>query len=63
MRTGEVSGWADLRIVDGAVNGVAAVTQVFGAIARLFQTGRVQQYVTFAVAGGLLAAAWLILNP
>ena len=56
------SAWFDLRVVDGAVNGVGATTQAFGSIARLFQTGRIQQYVSFAVAGGVLLAAWLILS-
>jgi len=54
--------WVDLHVVDGAVNAVALVTQNLGSIARLFQTGRIQQYVSFAVAGGLVAAAWLILS-
>jgi NADH-quinone oxidoreductase subunit L len=54
--------WVDRRFVDGAVNGVAMVTQAFGAIARLFQTGRIQQYAAFAVAGALFTAAWLILS-
>jgi NADH:ubiquinone oxidoreductase subunit 5 (subunit L)/multisubunit Na+/H+ antiporter MnhA subunit len=52
----------DRTVVDGAVNGVALVTQAFGSVARLLQTGRIQQYVSFAVAGGLAAAAWLILS-
>jgi NADH:ubiquinone oxidoreductase subunit 5 (subunit L)/multisubunit Na+/H+ antiporter MnhA subunit len=59
---GFASAWVDLHIVDGAVNGVALLTQNLGSIARLFQTGRIQQYVSFAVGGGLLAAAWLILS-
>jgi NADH-quinone oxidoreductase subunit L len=54
--------WFDLNVVDGAVNAVASVTQTFGSIVRLFQTGRIQQYVSFAIAGGLVAAAWLILS-
>jgi NADH-quinone oxidoreductase subunit L len=54
--------WFDKTFVDGAVNLVGLATQAFGAVARLFQTGRIQQYAAFAVAGGLLAAAWLILS-
>jgi NADH-quinone oxidoreductase subunit L len=65
-RTGKFAGtfsaWIDRTFVDGAVNGVALVTQAFGSVVRLFQTGRIQQYATFAVAGGLMAAAWLILT-
>jgi NADH:ubiquinone oxidoreductase subunit 5 (subunit L)/multisubunit Na+/H+ antiporter MnhA subunit len=52
----------DRVVVDGAVNLVGSLTQTFGSVARLLQTGRVQQYVSFAVAGGLAAAAWLILS-
>jgi NADH-quinone oxidoreductase subunit L len=59
---GAVAAWIDLHIVDGAVNGVGALTQTFGFIARLFQTGRIQQYASFAVAGGLGVAAWMLLG-
>ena len=59
---GDISAWIDSKIVDGAVNGVGALTQTFGFIARLFQTGRIQQYASFAVAGGLAVAAWLLLG-
>ena len=59
---GGVSAWFDQKVVDGAVNGVGALTQTFGFIARLFQTGRIQQYASFAVAGGLAVAAWLLLG-
>jgi hypothetical protein len=59
---GTGSAWFDRTFVDGAVNGVALTTQAFGTLARLLQTGRVQQYATFAVCGGLIAAAWLILS-
>ena len=58
---GFFSAWIDRTIVDGAVNAVGAVTQVFGSLVRLLQTGRIQQYVSFAVGGALLAAAWLLL--
>ena len=53
--------WVDKHIVDGAVNGVASVSQICGAVVRLFQTGRVQQYASLAVAGGIAIAAGLIL--
>jgi NADH-quinone oxidoreductase subunit L len=52
----------DRVVVDGLVNLVGLVSQTFGAVSRLLQTGRIQQYAAFAVAGGLLAAAWLILS-
>jgi len=54
--------WFDRTFVDGAVNGVGLVSQSFGSVFRLLQTGRIQQYAAFAVGGGLLAAAWMILS-
>ncbi|MFT5288798.1 MAG: NADH-quinone oxidoreductase subunit L [Planctomycetota bacterium] len=54
--------WVDKTFVDGIVNGVGLVSQAFGSGLRLLQTGRIQQYVAFAVGGSLLAAAWLILS-
>ena len=59
---GAISGWIDRTIIDGAVNLAGGLTQTFGSVTRLLQTGRIQQYITFAVAGGILAAAWMILN-
>ncbi len=58
---GFFAAWFDQRVIDGAVNSVAALTQAFGSVVRLFQTGRIQQYVSFAVAGGLALIAWLLL--
>lgn len=59
---GFVHAWFDKTIVDGLVNLVGALSNGFGAAFRLLQTGRIQQYVSFAVGGGLLTAAWLILS-
>ncbi len=59
---GFFSAWFDRTFVDGAVNAVALVSQSMGSVVRLLQTGRIQQYAAFAVAGGLLTAAWLILS-
>ncbi len=61
-QAGFLSAWFDRTFVDGAVNGIGQTTQIFGSLARLLQTGRIQQYVSYAVAGGLAAAAWLILS-
>ena len=58
---GFVSAAFDRVVVDGLVNWMALVTQAIGAVVRLFQTGRIQQYASFAVAGGLLLAAFVIL--
>ena len=59
---GFVHAWFDKTIVDGLVNSVGALSNAFGAAFRLLQTGRIQQYVSFAVGGGLLTAAWIILS-
>jgi NADH:ubiquinone oxidoreductase subunit 5 (subunit L)/multisubunit Na+/H+ antiporter MnhA subunit len=61
MSLGKGSATFDRVVIDGAVNGVGLFTQTFGSVVRLFQSGRVQQYATFAVFGGLALAAWLIL--
>ncbi len=52
-----LSGWFDRWVVDGAVNLVGWLTQLWGGVARLFQTGRVQTYVAWGVAGAVGAAA------
>ncbi len=39
----------DINIVDGIVNGVAAVTDRFGRVLRLTQTGKAQNYLLVAV--------------
>jgi len=52
---GDFAAWFDRIFVDGAVNAVALVSQGFGAAVRIFQTGRIQQYATFAMGGALLA--------
>ena len=58
---GFMSAAFDRLVVDGLVNYLALACQALGAVVRLFQTGRIQQYATFAMAGGLLLAAWMIL--
>jgi NADH-quinone oxidoreductase subunit L len=59
---GFVCAWIDKNIVDGLVNLVAGVTQVSGSVIRMLQTGRIQQYVSFALAGGILLAAFHVLS-
>ena len=67
------SGWAarfagffsatfDRIVVDGLINALGATTALLGSLVRLLQTGRIQQYVAFALIGGIAAAAWLILS-
>ncbi|HET6204255.1 MAG TPA: NADH-quinone oxidoreductase subunit L [Planctomycetota bacterium] len=56
-----ISGWFDRWVVDGAVNLVGWLTQLWGGVARLFQTGRIQTYVAFGVAGAVAAAALVLM--
>ena len=44
-------GWEDLKVVDGAVNGLAAIIQKWGERMRQLQTGHVQHYL-YSVATG-----------
>ena len=48
--------WFDARVVDGTVNGVAALTQGAGRGIRQIQTGLVQNYA-LGIAAGLLVIA------
>jgi NADH-quinone oxidoreductase subunit L len=44
-------GWEDLQILDGAVNGLSAVVQKWGAELQRLQTGKVQHYLYSVVLG------------
>jgi NADH-quinone oxidoreductase subunit L len=48
--------WFDVRVIDGTVNGIAALTQSTGRGIRHIQTGRVQNYA-LGIAAGLLVIA------
>jgi NADH-quinone oxidoreductase subunit L len=48
--------WFDVRVVDGTVNGIAALTQDTGRGIRQIQTGRVQNYA-LGIAAALLVVA------
>ena len=59
-----VKSWIDATLVDGAVNGTAAVVGGIGAAARRLQTGWVQQYLLLAALGAAIflsmkLARWL----
>jgi NADH-quinone oxidoreductase subunit L len=59
----QVLWWFDVRVVDGTVNGIAALTQGTGRGIRQIQTGRVQNYALGIAAGLLVIAAtylWVI---
>jgi len=44
-----IGGWIDKYIVDGLVNFVADMTSIFGRYLRKIQTGKVQNYVLYAI--------------
>ena len=52
--------WFDVKVVDGIVNGVGAVTQRIGDDVRQIQTGRVQNYA-LGIAIGLIVVATLFI--
>ncbi|MEZ5988922.1 MAG: NADH-quinone oxidoreductase subunit L [Planctomycetota bacterium] len=45
-RVGAICGFVDKNVVDGSVNVLGFATQVFGAVARIFQTGFLTHYMT-----------------
>ena len=47
-------GWEDLKVVDGAVNGLAVVIQKWGERMRQLQTGHVQHYLYSVAAGACI---------
>ena len=58
-------GLHDQYVVDGAVNGMANLTQELGAAVRAPQTGRIRMYVTIlmiAVAVGLAGAIIVVIS-
>ncbi len=52
--TGAFIGYFDLYVIDGLVNLTANVTLAFGSILRKVQTGKVQAYVTMAIAAAII---------
>jgi NADH-quinone oxidoreductase subunit L len=54
--------WFDRVFVDGFFTSLSNMTQSLGSAVRLLQTGRIQQYLSLAVAGSILLVAWLILS-
>jgi hypothetical protein len=51
------TGYFDNEVVDGAVNGSAAVAQAAARSTRRLQTGHIRQYLTTALVGGLMVIA------
>jgi len=57
-----VAHWADKRIVDGLVNGIARTAYFLGHLARRTQNGRLQTYLSFALAVAVLGIFYLIIS-
>ena len=56
----EMAGWVDLRCVDGAVNGAAAMATSGGQVLRTTQSGRVRGYVLLLFGFGAVATLLVI---
>jgi NADH-quinone oxidoreductase subunit L len=52
----------DVRVVDGAVNGVGAVARATGNLLRMAQSGYIRSYAAWVVAGSLIAIAFMELR-
>ena len=55
VKVSDVSGWVDYHLLDQyVVDGLGRVVSWMGAVGRKVQTGRVQNYVLWALVGGIL---------
>jgi NADH-quinone oxidoreductase subunit L len=54
--------WVDQGVVDGAVNGTAAVVDVNGEIARLTQTGQVRHYAFLMLLGTIVLTVFYLIG-
>jgi NADH-quinone oxidoreductase subunit L len=50
----------EVRVIDGAVNGVARITRAAGGSIRKVQTGYVRQYALGIVLGAVVLLAWMV---
>ncbi|MFN3820734.1 MAG: NADH-quinone oxidoreductase subunit L [bacterium] len=53
---------ADVRVIDGIVNGIGSFTAGLGEIIRKVQTGLVNHYALFIATGSLLVLGWILLK-
>jgi NADH-quinone oxidoreductase subunit L len=49
-------------VIDGAVNGVARVTQAWGGVLRVMQSGQLQHYALFMAIGVVLVVGVYLLR-
>jgi NADH-quinone oxidoreductase subunit L len=54
--------WVDVLVIDGAVNGVARVTQAWGSALRVMQSGQLQHYALFMAIGAVLVVGVYLLR-
>jgi NADH-quinone oxidoreductase subunit L len=60
-RVAEISAFGvDLPLIDGAVNGIAALFIGLGQRLRPIQTGYVRNYAALLFAGAIVVVAWLL---
>jgi NADH-quinone oxidoreductase subunit L len=52
----------DVLVIDGAVNGVGRVTQAWGALLRVMQSGQLQHYALFMAVGAVLMVGIYLLQ-
>jgi NADH-quinone oxidoreductase subunit L len=52
----------DVRVIDGAVNGVARLTQAWGGVLRVIQSGQLQHYALFMAIGAVLVVGVYLLR-
>jgi NADH-quinone oxidoreductase subunit L len=52
--------WFDKAIVDGCVRFLAAVARWIGAIARSYQTGKIQDYILYAILALIIFLIWAL---
>ena len=54
-----ISEWFDARIVDGSVNGIAALATRAGSLLRRLQTGHVPTYILSVLVGAVVLLGYL----
>jgi NADH-quinone oxidoreductase subunit L len=55
-----VVAWFDVTVVDGLVNALSSAARLVGAVARLFQGGKVQLYIFWAILAIIIFLIWIL---
>lgn len=56
-----LAGWWDRAIIDGGVNGIAAVSRYTGSFTRSFQGGKIQLYIFWALLAIIIFLIWSLI--